>query len=415
MANHFAEQGWDVTVATVSTDFFDRVTGTRDDSLLAAVHPDVRVERVRLPLEHLETDIRRFSSFRTNFPTIHAALYERMSVLDRYSPWVPRLTSQMLRAHRADPFDVVVATGNPWSSFAAAAALHRLTGVPYVLDYRDAWTLDQFSGQPAFPAGDSAYTWERRLMRRAAAVVFVNQAQLDWHADRYPTDASRMMVLPNGFDADLVSAGTYRAPDPDRPLRFGYVGTLTQHYDNDAFWQGWTLAQQHPDVAGATADLYGHIGFFANIAAVQARGLPNPDVPRAAHRGSVPKTALASVYHDLDVLLFLVPGSPFVTTGKIYEYMISGKPIVAVHDPASASAVALGAYPLQVVPAGPTPAAIRDALVEAARLARTATEADQRRAVAYARAFDRRTLLEPFEAAMGELADDRSRRGRRAA
>lgn len=410
MGNYLADQGWDVTVITVQEAFFDRVTASRDDSLLQAIHPDVDVIRVPMPIQHLERDLRHFGPLRANFPRLHRKIYQRLTVFDRYSPWLPGVVAEALRRHRRDPFDLVLATGNPWTSFAAAAAIHRVTRVPYVIDYRDSWTLNQFTQEPAFPPEHSAHTWEPRLLARAARIVFVNQGMLDWHARRYPQLADRMTVLQNGYDADLLSVDTYRPVEPDEPLRFGYLGTLTDQYDNSTFWQGWTLAQQDPGFAGSTASIYGHVGFFGAVAASQARGLPDASVPRAMYLGPVAKQDVAATYRDLDALLFLVPDSPYVTSGKTYEYMATGKPVVAVHSPESAAGEPLADYPLRATVAAMTPEAVRDALLEGARLARTSTRADHDAALAHARGFDRRALLEPFERDLRTLISPRGTR-----
>lgn len=405
MANYLAAQGWDVTVITVQEEFFDRVTASRDDSLLDAIHPDIKVVRVPMPIQHLERDLRHFGPLRANFPRLHSKIYRRLQVFDRYSPWLPPVVLEGLRLHRRERFDLVLATGNPWTSFAAAAALHRATGVPYVLDYRDSWTLNQFTQELAFPLGHSAYTWEPRLLRRAAGIVFVNQGMLDWHAARYPQVADRMLVLENGYDADLLAMDAPPEPElesqpghePDRPLRFGYLGTLTDQYDNTVFWKGWKLALQDESMRGATANIYGHVGFFGTVAATQARGLPDGSVTHAMYHGPVAKSDVARTYRELDVLLFLVPDSPFVTSGKTYEYMATGKPIVAVHSPESAAGEPLRDYPLRATVAEMTPEAVRDALLRGAALARTATRADREAALAHARRYDRRALLAPFE------------------
>lgn len=404
MANYFVTHGWDVTVVTVQEEFFDRVSRSRDDSLVAAVHPSVGVVRVPMPIEHLETDIRQFSPMRANFPRLHAKLFTKLCVLDRYSTWLPGVVSKGVQLHREHRFDLILATGNPWTSFGAAAALHEVTRVPYVIDYRDSWTLNQFTQQPAFPAGHSAYRWEPRVLRHASAVVTVNEPMRAWYAERYPWLAGRTMVLENGYDADLLADDMYRPADPSQPLRFGYLGTLTDQYDNRAFWEGWQLAQADPLMDGATANIYGHVGFFGHVAGSQAMGLPGPNITHAFYHGPVAKRDVAATYRGLDVLLFLVPSSPYVTSGKTYEYMSTGKPIVAVHAPDSAAGQPLAGYPLRASVADMTPQAIRDALVEGARLARNATHEQHLAALAHARSFDRRVLLAPFEERMRCLA-----------
>lgn len=403
MANHFAEQGWQVTVATLPEEFVDQVSPPRDDSLLAAVHPQVRILRIPMPTAHLERDMRRLTGLRANFPTVYNATLPWYCYLDRYTPWLPRLLATVTRDQLVRRHDLVLATGNPWTSFAAAAALHAATGVRYTLDYRDSWTLDQFTGEPAFPPEHHAHVWERRLLRRASAVSFVNAPMRDWYTRRHPSLAGRMLVLENGYDAGLVGEGQAGGPpEQDRPLRFGYLGTLTDRYDNTAFWAGWQLAQGEPELDGATAHLYGHLGFFAG--SPRSHGLPDASVPGVQHHGPVPKADVAAVYGALDVLLFLVPSSPYVTSSKTYEYMATGKPIVAVHRPDSAAAGPLRGYPLKATVAELTPEAVRDALVAAARMARTATKVEYDAAVEYARRYDRARLLPAYEAAMRALA-----------
>jgi glycosyltransferase involved in cell wall biosynthesis len=406
MANHFADQGWDVTVATLPEEFFDEYSPPRDDTLLAAIDPRVEVLRIAMPTTHLERDIRRLSPMRANFPTVYKALLPAYGLFDRYTPWLPRLLATITRAHLADPFDLVLATGNPWTSFVAAAALNRATGVPYVLDYRDSWTLNQFTQEPAYTSGHSAHTWERRVLRRAGAISFVNEQMLSWYARRYPQQAKRMLVLENGYDADLLTGEMFRENDSDAPLRFGYLGTLTDRYDNAAFWAGWELAAQQPELTGASAHVYGHLGFFSDA---PRHGLPDAGATEVHYHGPVPKAEVAGVYRDLDVLLFLVPSSPYVTSGKTYEYLATGTPIVAVHAPDSAAAAPLRGYPLAATVANLSPPAIRDALVAAARLARSATKVDYDAAIEHARSYERTRLLEPFEAVLRELAARGSR------
>jgi hypothetical protein len=219
MANHFADAGWDVTVLTVSLESLGLIYDKTDESLLGAVHPDDEVIRAEVPTQFIERELHKYGPLRANFPRLHRELYVKLGRLDRYTPWLPALLGGAVRAHRRRPFDLALATGNPWTSFAVVAALHATTGVPYVMDYRDSWTLNQFTQEPAFPPGHQAYAWERRLVRHSAAVLFVNEPMLSWHARRYPEVASRMMVLENGYDPDFVTLGGYRPPEPRQPLR----------------------------------------------------------------------------------------------------------------------------------------------------------------------------------------------------
>lgn len=379
MANYFAHLGWRVTVITADEGFTRDVTDSMDESLLERIHPAVRVERVRVPAGHMQTDVRRMSTLRANLPRWYAARTRwltRHYFPDRYAPWAPLVVARALRVHARRRIDVVVATGNPWSAFRAAWRIGRLTRAPYVMDYRDSWTLNQFSETEAYPVGSPQHRWEERLMAGARRIVFVNEPMRAWHADRYPAVAERMRVVENGHDPDLLHRPTFSEVPADRPLRFGYVGTITAQLPHAETWEGWAMAREAPELAGATAHLYGHLGFFASGQDALRRLLPDPDTSGVTWEGAVPKTQLADVYDSLDVLLLMIPSSRFVTAGKTYEGMASGGPIVSIHSPETAASGPLRGYPLWFPVRRLDAESVRDALVAAAR-ARRAMTADQ--------------------------------------
>ncbi len=226
-ANHLAAQGWDVTVLAAPTYFLRELIGSHDEALAATVDPRVHVVRPGMRYYAWERDVRRFSRFRATLPAVARRLY-RWNLghvfPEKYWTWALNSVIRALRLHARDRFDLVVATGNPYASFAAAWLVGRLLGVPYVLDYRDSWTLDQFADRPAFPDGHPAWRWERRVLSRAAAVTFVNEGQRDWHAARYPELAARMHVVPNGFDEELLAE-----PAVPRPPGAGVALHVPRH------------------------------------------------------------------------------------------------------------------------------------------------------------------------------------------
>jgi hypothetical protein len=156
-ANHLAQAGWDVTVYAGPREFFEHyLDAGADPGLEATVDPRVHVERPPMNYFHFEHDVRRFSRFRRNFPSVAHNLYftaQRKIFAEHYLGWIPGVLRTAVRRHLRKRFDVVIATGNPFVSFAAARLLGRLLRVPYVVDYRDAWTFNQFTEQVRFPEG----------------------------------------------------------------------------------------------------------------------------------------------------------------------------------------------------------------------------------------------------------------------
>jgi len=399
-ADHLARHGWDVTVYTAPLEFFTRYIGSTDESLEQGVDPRVRVERPGMGYFRWERDVRRYGRFRANMPVLANAGYgwlQRHFFPEHYASWIPRVLARALRAHGRRRFDLVVATGNPFAAFAAAWWFRKLTGVPYVIDYRDAWTLNQFTGEPKFPDGHPAWRWERRTLEGAARSVFVNEGLRGWHAERYPAAAGRMTVTTNGWEPELLGRPDYPGPAAGRPLRFGYVGTITDQLPLAELFDGWRLARSHPDLADATLDLVGHLGFFRQSADTLIERLPIDEGIGVTYRGPVDKADIAKAYADLDVLVFCVPGARYVTTGKVFEYMAAGRPIVSVHAPDIAAADVLRGHPLWFGLDRLDAQSVADAMLAAAKAARDLTEADFQAAREHAERYTREATLAPFE------------------
>jgi glycosyltransferase involved in cell wall biosynthesis len=418
-ANHLAANGWDVTALAAPMRFLREVIGSVDDGLVSTVDPRIRVERPSMSTFAWEHDLRRFSRFRAHLPLLARKIHafgQRAAFPEPYARWGFAAAARALRLHSRKRFDVVLATGNPFASFAGAWLFHRMTGVPYVIDYRDSWTLDLFNDAPAFPPSHIAWKWERRVIKRAAVVVFVNENLRAWHMDRYPAQASRMMVVPNGWDPDLFEERpALPAGSAARPLRFAYLGTLTSAQPVEELLAGFQHARSHAEIADAELNIHGYLGFFKHHPAdfmarlglyadgEAAPGHERPDLG-VRYRGPVEKTQVASVYETSDVLVFLAGGGHYVTSGKIFEYMASGRPIVSVHAPGIAAEEVLRDYPLWFTANSLDPTDIAQAMIAAGKAARDLSPEQRAAALRHADSFTRATVLTPLEATLRSLA-----------
>ena len=408
-ANHLAQAGWDVTVVTAPREFFTRhLRGAVDESLESTVDPRIRVERPKMYAYAWETDVRRYGILRRNFPVVMDKLYRSIEALvfpEYYLGWVPGVLRRALWLHARRPFDVIVATGNPFVSFAAAWLLGRMLRRPYVIDYRDAWTVNQFTEQLIYPPGSRMLWWEQRVLRDAAEILFVNQAMRDWHAQRYPFAADRMTVVRNGWDPEVLGRSAFRRPDPHRPLRFAYIGTVTTHLPLDTVFEAWRLARAHPLLADAQLDIYGHLGFFPNNVDPIRQRIAQEEDAAVYYRGPFHKTEAAGIYDKADVLIFCPGGTKYVTSAKVFEYIATGKPIVSIHQPHIAAEEVLSDYPLWFSGSRLDPEAGAEALIAAAKAVRDIDISLYEAALAHAQKYTRDAALQPWEARLRALAE----------
>lgn len=408
-ANHLAEAGWDVTVLTAPKKFFSYyLDNGSDETLEATVDPRVRVVRAGMNAYHWETDVRQFGWLRGNFPVYTERLYRRIfksTFPEHYIGWVPDLLRKAFAMHLRRRFDLVVATGNPFVSFAAAWMIGRALRIPYVVDYRDAWTFNQFTEEVRFDRDTRAGRWEARVLRDAAEAVFVNDGMRQWHVERYPYAADRMTVVPNGWEPELLGRPEFRPSDPARPLRFGYVGTVTPYLPLDLLFDGWRRAQSHPLLAGAELDIHGHLGFFADSVAPLRQRIAEEERFGVRYRGAFGKADVSTIYESVDALVFCVPGARFVTSGKVFEYMASGKPVVSVHEPRIAASEVLRDYPLWFAGGRMDADSVAESFIGAAKAARDMDRQLHEKALDHAQKYTRDATLRPWEVRLRALVE----------
>ena len=374
-ANHFARRGWAVTVLAADRDYWYQRSGVVDEELESTVDPRVKVVHVKVAREHLVNRVERMSWAHANFPRLWTKSHQlgRDKIFPEvYSPILPQFVARGAAIHALHRVDLVFATGNPYAQYGAALYLGRLLRRPYVVDYHDPWTLNPLTEADVFEPGSPQLVWERRIIENAALTITVNTPLADWYRERYPAAADRVRVVENGLAEDVVGEVPWERPPAGRPARVGFVGTVRSDLPIEEFLDGWALARKEPDLAEATMDFYGYLGFFTQNED-QIRRRLEADVEGVAYRGPVPQPQLADVYATLDVLAMLLPSSVYMTAGKGYDYMSAGRPVLGIHDPRNHTTEVFKDYPLFFGVPAVTPEAVRDALVAAVRAARAET------------------------------------------
>jgi glycosyltransferase involved in cell wall biosynthesis len=121
------------------------------------------------------------------------------------------------------------------------------------------------------------------------------------------------------------------------------------------------------------------------------------------YRGPVSKTEIAHTYAESDVLVFMAGGARYVTSGKIFEYMATGKPIVSVHAPGIAAAEVLAGYPLWFNADSLDPEDIAQTMIAAGKAAADLTPQMRDDARRHAEQYTRDRVLVPFERRLRDI------------
>lgn len=398
-ANAFANAGWKVTVIAPEREIFYQLTDV-DELAESAIDPRIDVVRVPFDLARGESDLRRWSRFRAESPLAWSGvtlLREKLQFPEpRYGGWRREIVRAALRVHDTQPVDLVIGTANPNVDFLPGWELNKRFKIPYVMDYRDTWHLDMYSGERTSPYNSRSSRWERRLLAQATEVWFVNSPIKDWHEQEYPEIAGKTFVVSNGYDESFLSEFSPKSREPNEPLSIGYLGTIYGPMPLAQVFEGWRIARSHSSLLSrSTLDVHGRLGHFAT---------PDPQAKETLDRfrehgvvfhGKVSKTEVSRTYSQFDALALILGRSRYITSGKVFEYVATGLPIVALHHPETASTAILEEYPRAVLATDDTAQSFADAFLELAALIERSTALDGDAARRTASVWERRRQLTP--------------------
>jgi glycosyltransferase involved in cell wall biosynthesis len=406
-ANLLCEQGCAVTVITIARDSWKHENGI-DVTLSDGVDP--RVEVVELPLRRKDVDpsIHTYGWFRARHPKRWRRWRRWLDQLAFPEPvfggWRPTVERAVLDVHDARPADLLLVSTVPYVGLSAAWKLRRVRGVPYAIDFRDAWSLDVIGGGVAFPVRSRRGRWEKKLVENSARVWCVNESIREHYAQRYHQIADRLLVVRNG--SDLPPAPHVGRPDPAAGLTFGYLGTAIFSVPYlRAVLEGWRTARQvDPVLARSRLEFRGYFGWqSADMADGRRALLARFAQDGVIFGGPVARAEAAAIYAGWDALLLLLTGGRYTTSGKVYEYMSTGLPIMSAHGTDHGAFEVLDGYPLwSPPPRDMTAELLADSFVATAEMVLSARDEQRAAALAHGARYERRAQMAP---AVRDLVD----------
>lgn len=399
--------GWMPTVLTTQAELYPRRFGLEDRSLLDEIPPEVEV--VRVPSPEALGD-----------PRILRRLAPWTALPDRGRLWNRVALPLALWLHQKKKFEVIYATGGPFSSFLLARALGRLVDRRYVIDFRDAWTL-RGAKRPLRPRIEAEHArLERLVVEDAGAVLFATTPMEETYAAAYPAIAGRTKTVINGFDEDDFPEMARPGPraGPDDPVVFLHVGTFNWMIRPEPLLAGFRRARERDAAFARRArlSLIGQLGTTRAESEEFRAVIQKEQLGDAVEvLGYRPHAEAVRLERTADVLVLVTSGLREEQRAKTAEYLAAGRPIAALVVEGMAAEALLAAAP-RVERARPDqPEAIAAALLRLFGEADRVRPGDRLPAPSDAiRIFSRRRQTEEIAAVLSSAAasTDRSPRWR---
>ena len=326
-AKYLSQYGWEPIVVTAS--HFD--AHQTDPALLEELPKSVRIIRVPM-LNELVSDVIYQLGFRSRLAKrigegVSWRLQTRYRKPDLYALWRPTVRRAAMKLFRDEGFDAIYATGFPWTTLLIGRDIAKATGRPLIADFRDPWAGEDLFRTPLRPPQHEERAQEAEVLRDAAVAVSVAPSMTRRLMAAHPdVDEAKFVTIYNGFDpVDLETP----APRTDGKFRIVYTGVWKDRYNPSTLYDvvDW-LKRSHPELL---ADVEVVTAGYAPGEA-RRRGLTDHirEVGVLTHRDAV------ALMRSADVL-FVTNGEgnrqQIGLPGKLYEYLATGRPVLALTHP----------------------------------------------------------------------------------
>jgi len=243
--------------------------------------------------------------------------------------WIKPSTKLLMRYLKEHPVDLVVSTGPPHSAHLIALNLKKKLKTPWLADFRDPWTNIDFYRDLLLSRWADAkhHRMEKEVLTKADAVTVISKGM---QADFSSIVSREYDIIPNGYDeADVLRADAGNKTSGDGFV-LSHVGSLNKDRNPNNLWQALKELSEEDKSFRDNLRIrnVGKLDFTA-VEAINKWGLDKylEKVSYLTHQEVIAQQQSASL---LLLLVNRTPNAKLIVTGKIFEYLVSGRPILCV-------------------------------------------------------------------------------------
>jgi len=167
------------------------------------------------------------------------------------------------------------------------------------------------------------------MVGHADLIVLNTDRLLADFSARYPDSVEKLFTIPNGYDLPLPRVPKLAVALDRKPVRLIHAGSLYGRRDPLPLLSALAdlIAAGEVDEEAVELVFLGELSDKLNLPAKIGRlGLDRC----VKIRPSIPKVEAKELLREADVLLLLQPEAPLQIPSKVFDYLVTGKPILAL-------------------------------------------------------------------------------------
>lgn len=228
---------------------------------------------------------------------------------------------------RINQIDTIITTGPPQSTQLIGLKLKKQISIKWISDFRDPWT-DIYYYKLLYPTKIATLinkNFEKKVIRYADKIITVSSDFKRLLSSKVMGSESKIEVIPNGFDLDDFK--DIEINIEQELFYISHIGTIAKNYNVEGFIKA---IQQLPEAIKSKT----RIRFIGKVAPEIIELFIQADLKKSIEQiGYVSHKKAIEYMFSSDLLLLVIPkvaNNEGIVPGKLFEYMASRKPILAL-------------------------------------------------------------------------------------
>ncbi|WP_035483092.1 glycosyltransferase [Gaetbulibacter saemankumensis] len=243
---------------------------------------------------------------------------------DARKSWVKPSVNYLLEYIKKDPIDVVITTGPPHSLHLIGLELKRQLNLRWIADFRDPWTTIGYHKQLKL----TKYARETHKALEKTVLNTTDQIIVTSHATKKEFESlttKPIEVITNGYDYETVGATTL-----DEKFSISHIGSLLSDRNPEVLWR--VLGDIILENQSFSEDL--QLNFVGAISEDILKSINLFDLSDYVNNVGYVSHNEAIIFQKKSQILLLVEinseDTKCIIPGKLFEYMVSSRPIMAI-------------------------------------------------------------------------------------
>ena len=251
---------------------------------------------------------------------------------DNYQSWIFGGYLAGRKHCRKSPPDLILSTFPIPSAHYLASRLQRLTGAPWVLDFRDPMAQDDYPEDPV--RRRRLHQLERRFVDAANSILVTTPGTQRTYRERYSSfDPERIHLVPNGFDEALFGGDRSAAGKAGDRLTILHSGSLykDERDPTQLFAALARVVAEQPEARRKMRFVFRgtrYADYFEGLARDHGVADIVEFPPAIDYQAAVDEMLAAD-----GLLILQASNCNEQIPAKVYEYLRTGLPIIGLADP----------------------------------------------------------------------------------